>query len=235
MRLIVSEEKQRLLAMLNEDKISENDFKILSAALAKKTSAISRLISVVINPFQKIAGIQALLLGIIILFVMSYAGLQAKIYYTGIMSMTSIANIPTPKGSYSFLLLIYQNFVCCLSLSLAYVVCALVFRQKRLRLIDFIGTVAVSRMPFLVMTLYLIIIQAITPDFAASTVVQLHSPWLSATTNLLSMLFAAWQLAIYFYALKESSGLTGNKLWISAIVSFVVAAAVSGELTMIFI
>jgi hypothetical protein len=43
-----------------------------------------------------------------------------------------------------------------------------------------------------------------------------------------------WEIATYFYALKESSGLIGKKLWGSFIASIIIGESIATPLTMIF-
>jgi len=60
-------------------------------------------------------------------------------------------------------------------------------------------------------------------------------PSISMSTFLLVLLVCAiWQVVTYFYALSESSGLIGKKLWIAFIGSLVVGEVVSSILTNLF-
>lgn len=151
------------------------------------------------------------------------------------LSFVSVKMIPNIKAPYTFLLLVYQNVITCLTLSVSYILFAKIFQQKRLRIIDFFGTVVFSRLPFLIYLMFLLLVQVAIPDFIANPMAHFHPSWIVAIASLVNILLALWQIAIYFYALKESSGLTGNKLWISAIGSFVIATAISAKPTMFFV
>ena len=65
-------EKTRLENMLRDNKISREDYDILASALKRKSFFTKMQSSLLLNPFQKIAGLNALVLGMIILFMTSY-------------------------------------------------------------------------------------------------------------------------------------------------------------------
>lgn len=229
------DEKQRLLKMLNENKISENDFQILSAVLDKKPTRLMRVLSFSVNPFQKIAGIQALLIGVAIILLTSYLGFHAQQYYVNIM-VTSDTNINLqPRVAYTFWLVLYQNVICCLSLSLCYLLFAKLLQRNSVRLVDFFGMVALARLPFLINALFILVVQHFAPDFIHAHNLLLQSSWLEIVFSLQNMLLGLWMLILYFNAMKEASGLTGGKLWFSVAISFIVASVMGSELTMFFV
>jgi hypothetical protein len=227
-------EKQRLLNLLNEKKISSSDFKVLSDALDKKPSRLMTTLFFLVNPFQKVAGVRALLIGLVILLLTSLFGYYAKIYFIDLWNTSHVIENHLPKAPYTFWLVLYQNVICCLCLSLSYLLFAMIFQRKRLRVIDFFGTVAMSRFPFLVNAIIVFFVQWLAPDFMSRHVTEISSSWLETIFSFQNIVLGFWQIIIYFYALKESSGLTGNKLWISIIASFILANFVAGQLTMFF-
>ncbi|MSP53230.1 MAG: hypothetical protein EXR81_03135 [Gammaproteobacteria bacterium] len=228
-------EQQRLLNLLTDKKISEEDFNTLSMALDKRPTRLMTALYLTVNPFQKIAGIKALYLGILVLFLMSALGFYAKTYYVNIMTSIDVGMNPNHQANYTFWLVLYQNIICCLSLSFGYLLFAKLFRQKGLRLIDFFGTVMLARIPFLFDTLTDMAFKTFIPHFFTDPNIFLRPSLLNSIFTLQNLLLGLWAIALYFYALKESSGLTGNKLWIAAIGSFLLATVISSELTMFFV
>lgn len=231
----MTKDKEKLFNMLKEGKISETDFKVLSSALEKKNS--SSLLSLAINPFQKIAGLYALILGAITIICMSYLGTIAKVYFPGIIDCLNAAVVKNPKISPNFIFLLYQNIVCWFLLSILFIFTAKYFQNKKLRMIDFFGTVALARFPFLFLTFLLSIIQIVAPSFMnidISQGIEIHLSFSMVLFSLMAIGFGIWQIAAYFYALKVSSGLIGKKLWISFILAIVVAEAISWKLTILF-
>lgn len=221
-------EKQRLLTMLHDGKISETDFKILSDALDKKPSGISAVILFLINPFQKIAGIYALLIGLAIILIFSFICVYERFYVFGIMNVAR--TVQDAKIPISFTLLVYQNVVSCLIISLLFIIMAKLFRKKNLRLLDFFSMVAVARVPFLIQLSTYMLMQWIAPSFVPSFI---HPTLAGSIYFLLMYVTVLWQYAMYFYALKEASGLTGNKWIYAACISIVLASVLIEKITML--
>jgi len=230
-------ENEKLRNMLKEGKITENDFQLLSTALDKRKPCISRLFTLAINPFQKIAGWYALFSGILVMCCMSYLGVIAKVYFPGILAVLNASTVKNPAVPINFSWGMYQNFVSWIILSILFIITAKIFKQRQVRLIDFFGTVALSRFPFLVLVVFISIIRVVNPAFMEIDITKgfpIHSSLSMVAFSFVVILCAAWQLTTYFYALKESSGLTGKKLWISFIVAIILGDIISSPLAMIF-
>ena len=233
----MSKEKERLMNLLNENKISEEEYKLLSGAIGKKSSAANLLFSLLINPFQKVAGFYALILGLIVIFCMSYFGLLAKMYFPGILDVLNASVVKNLKIQMSFFLLLYQNLVSWLILAALFFIAAKIFKQKKLRLIDFLGTTALARFPYLILTLFLWIMRVVNPSFMEIDLtkgIQLHPSIATSMFAVVVIVCVLWQVTTYFYALKVSSGLAGKKLWISFICAIILGEAISSPLSTIF-
>ncbi len=229
-------DQERLTAMFKANKISEDDYKILSAALTKKTMPINRVFSILVNPFQKIAGFSALALGLVVIVAMSYLGTTAGLHFPGAIDLSSIALATKAGIKFSFLLLVYQNLVSWLIVALIYLAIAIVLRQKRIRIVDFFGTVALSRFPFLLLVGLISIMRLIHPSSGAviDTYNAALHPSIAAMIIFFSVnLCSVWQVITYFYALKESSGLTGKKLWIGFAVAIILAEFIASSVAML--
>lgn len=233
----MTEEKQRLLNMLKENKISQEEYQLLSASLDKKSSAAIALFSFLMNPFQKVAGIYALITGLIILICMSYVGVLANVYFPGILQVLNGVVVKNPKIALSFHLLLYQILVSWLVLAALFFLAARMFQQKKLRLVDFFGTVALARFPYLIVTLFTWMMRVLNPTLMNVDItkgVQMHPSLTASFVGIFIYLCVLWQIATYYYALKVSSGLTGKKIWISFIVTIVLGEAITQPLTTIF-
>src|ERR1700738_5476391 len=104
------------------------------------------------------------------------------------------------------------------TLTLFFIAAAIIFKRKRIRLVDFFGTVAFSRFPFLLLVAAQVIVMLIKPklfEFDPGQNYQFHFSFIIFFSNLLWTFCYMWQIGTYFHALKESSELTGNKLWVS--------------------
>ncbi|WP_238585920.1 hypothetical protein [Legionella nautarum] len=232
--MMMDKEQKRLLAMREENKISEADYQLISAALTKKSIFASIENSVLINPFQKIAGFKALLLGLILMVIMSSVGIAANVYFDGIIGFVFADNIKAMKPN--FFLLLYQNAVVIFILASLFLAAALLLRQKRIRAIDFFGTVALSRYPILFVLPIVILQKYLEPHKEdISKGFELHLTLLGTIGHFVFLICIIWQITTYFFALKEASGLEGRSLWLSFIVTVLLGDVIGLILTRFFL
>ena len=230
-------DKERLMGMLNENKISQDDYNTLLVALEKKSFLSKLQSSLWLNPFQKIAGFKALIMGMIILLAMSGMGVIAKVYFIGSISLINASAVVKQTMDIGFLLLAYQNIVSWLILSIMFILTAMILQKKKIRIIDFLGTVSLARFPSLLITLLTAIVRMINPgilDVDLSKGIQLHVPLSQTLYGVTLMVLIIWQIFTYFYAFKESSGLIGKKLVLGFIASIIAAEYAGLPLTTMF-
>jgi len=233
----MTKEKERLFEMFRENKISEEDYKLLLAALDKKSSRISSLLFLAVNPFQKIAGFYSLAIGLIVIVIMSYFGVIAKVNFPGILACLNADVLINTKVKINFLLLFYQNLVSWIVLAALFLIAAVICKQKKIRVIDFFGTLAMSRFPYLILAAFLSILRIVNPSFMNVDITKgfpLHPSMMMIMFSFFVLSCGIWQATTYFYALKESSGLMGKKLWISYIATLIIGDVISSPLSMIF-
>lgn len=231
-------ERNRLLTMLSEHKINEHDFKILYEALNKKASRVYGIFTFAMNPFQKIAGLPALGLGFIVILLLSFLGTIAKVYFPGIFSCLNAYVVKNASTPLSFQILLFQNLISWGILSALFIISSFAFKQKRLRIVDFLGTTALARFPFLFLTGYIAIIQKVDPNFMAIDLekgLEFHFTLPMILFMIVVLLSFSWQAITYFFAFKESSGLISKKLWIGFIASVVLGELISNVATMALI
>ena len=236
MRQNMTNEQERLDTMFRENKISGADYKLLSQALAKKAAPINATFSLLINPFQKIAGLPALVLGLVAILSMSYLGTLGNMSFPGALDFSVTATFVNHKIPSAFLFNVYQCLVSWLVVVVALLISAKILQQKYIRIMDFMGTVALSRLPSLIFVALYIAVRRLHP----STFVKgaLHASHISPVITLLILIMnlcSLWQIVTYFSAFKESSGLTGKKLWLGYIIAMTLAETVSMPLATIFV
>ncbi len=233
----MSKDKERLDKMLQEKKISEADYKVLTAAMDKQSFFAKISGSFLINPFQKIAGAKALILGMIVLALMSFLGVIAKVYFIGVMGVINAHAVVKQMVDINFFLLAYQNVVSWLVLSGVFMIAAKIAHKKRIRVVDFLGTVAFARFPLLILTGFMSLVQVFNPAFLAIDLSQGIPMKGSLGMSLFGVVILSlfmYQIATYFHALKVSSGLVGKKLWLSFIASLIIAEMIIQPLATIF-
>ena len=217
----MKKELERLANMLHEHKISVEDYQLLTEALNKKSTFDSIEKNMWVNPFQKIGEYKAVGWGIALMLMMSVLGTYANVFYDGVLGYLVPTGIKT-KLTPNFYLLLYQNSIACLTVALMYFFLAKIFKAKQIRLIDFIGMVMLSRYPILISVAFTYLEALVRPDlfqFVPSEGFELRFSIFGAISAMIFMFCTIWQIATYFFALKESSGLTGKKLWISFILT----------------
>lgn len=227
----MSKEKERLINMLQTHKITDDEYQLLSAALDKKSSRLHSLFLFLINPFQKISGVYALITGFFLIICMSYFGVIGKVYFPGILDFIDpIGSSQTAiQINFNFFILLYENMISWVVLACLFMLVAKIFKQKRTRVVDFFGMLALSRLPYAIFAAFFAITRTINPGFM---LVNTFRPSLLVSLFfIVVMLCVVWQITLYFYALKESSGLSGKKLWISYIVIIIFGEIISNSLT----
>lgn len=232
----MNNDKERLMTMLKEKKITQEEYNTLLTALKKKSFFLKIESSLLLNPFQKIAGFKALIFGIIILLTSSYMGVLAKLYFLGPLTIINATAVVKQSREIGFLLLAYQNIICLLLLTTLFFIAAKILQNKKIRLIDFLGTLSLARFPLLFFTVIVSFARRMNPtilDFDMSQGIPLHAHSsigfvILAVTG---MALIVWEIILYFYAMKESSGLVGKKLWLGFIISLIVSELIAFPLT----
>ena len=227
-------EKARLDKMLQEKKISQEDYAILATALKRRTIFNKIHSTFILNPFQKIAGTKALFLGLITLILTSFLGVKAQLYYLSPMSTINALVLAKQTITNPFIFLLGQNIVCWLVLAIFLLITAKIIQKNSIRIIDFFGTVALARFPTLLVTIYTMMIRIMNPsllDIDMSKGFPIHFTLAQYIWSIPIAILAIWQAVMYFYAYKESSGLTGKKLILSFLTIIVLAEFTTAPLT----
>ena len=233
----VNHDKARLTGMLNEKKITEDDYKILLEAMDKPSLRLKLKASCLLNPFQKIAGVRALGLGLLMLLAMSYLGVLAQTYFLGPLSIVNASVITTEVTQTTFLFLLFQLLVGSSVLSLIFIATSKLLKKTKLRVLDFFGTVAFAHFPYVILMGLMAAIRLLQPSFLEVDLSQglpIHASIPMMLFGLVTIASSAWQLTVYFFALKESSGLTGKKLGFGFVLAMILAELGSQQITTFF-
>lgn len=227
-------DKVRLSKMLKENKISPEDHAILTTALRKKSLFNKIQATFLLNPFQKIAGFKALFLGLITLVLVSILGIKAKLFFLGPLSTINASVLAKQNIDNLFGFLLYQNVVCWLVLVTVLMITTKILQKNQVRIIDFLGTVALARFPTLIVTLYVLMLRIWYPSLLEvdlSKGYPLHYSFGQVLLGIPILIIAIWQVILYFYAFKESSGLRSKKLWLGFIVAIILSESIAQPLT----
>jgi hypothetical protein len=217
----MNEEKIRIDSLLSAGKISSADHAILMKAILKTPSRVMGCWRLLSNPFPRLASELALALGVAFALIMCFVAPSVNVNFPGVLDL----QVNQSGTAIPFIKLVVQNLIALVFLSLGFYVAALSARRRNLRLVDFAGYIAFSRLPYLVFVLALAALHPVFP----SVIPRADAP--DVTGSLLFALFAVvvlvWYMILLFSALREASGLKGGPLWLSYIGTIIVTEVAS--------
>ena len=100
-------------------------------------------------------------------------------------------------------------------IAVSFMIAAKILQKNKIRIIDFLGTVALARFPTLLITICIYLIRVFYPstlEVDMSKGYPIHATLIQYLVSLIITTLVVWQAFTYFYAFKESSGLLGKKL-----------------------
>jgi len=184
-----------------------------------------------LNPFDKIAGQQALLYGLIIMLVSAFLSILFNARFDGILDL-HFTNV-SPGWKVALL----DQGVNIVSLFIAFFIVARLFGAKHTRWIDIIGTFALARAPYMLLPLLnfnnkLGGYGERVFELISSTNYEDLNPadffeWWMIPYFLILFLGLVWMIILYFQAFKISTNLKGNQLIFSFIIGIFAAELIS--------
>ncbi len=165
-----------------------------------------------INPFQRIAGGKALLIGFAGLVISTILAYFIQYHYHGLLHFG-----PAPNNK--FWCFAVEHIIVWLIPALLFYIGSLVLSKSKTRIIDILGTVAFAQLPLVLMTLffYLKPLQRMNEmNFNLPPIEMINQPGfiLGMWLGLIGSIFLIWTLIWMFYALKVSTNLKGYRLGI---------------------
>lgn len=184
--------------------------------------------SYLFRPFQFIAGIKSLLLGIVILFVLSLLGHLSYTYFDGALDIHyGCRNMPSALLTH--VIWIFGSWI--IVVIIMYLT-ALILAGRSVRLIDMAGTLAMAKTPMIGAALWgfipIIHICLENPVDLQAMMSEILIPSLLA---LPLFIFLIWSVVLMYNAFSVSGNLKGAK----GIVSFIIALLISEILSKIII
>lgn len=220
-------EHKRIDDLLASGRIGAEDHRLLIDALERKASPVHRLLSLLANPFSHLSSTTALVLGLLFIAALGVLGAQSSLYFPGVLDIQILSEGQKALGVVG---VVIENSVNTATLALVYYLCALIGRQRNLRLIDFAGSVAFSRLPYALFAGVAMFFSDLTHHRAE------QPPNIQIVAiSIIAIVFLIWNLLLVFSALKESSGMKGKALWTSYILGVVVAEAISYVLNVLIL
>lgn len=167
------------------------------------------------NPFVKIAGWQALLWGMVGILIATVISYYSDYHYHGLLHFG-----PAPNDT--FLCFVVEHMVVWIVPTLIFLIGGLLLSKSRIRIIDVFGTVAFAQLPFIIMNLVALLppmrrLMEMDMNLPINEMIELTKQptfLLGIWISLLSFVFLVWVLVWMFNALKVSCNLKGYRLGI---------------------
>jgi len=163
-----------------------------------------------INPFERIAGWQALFIGLIAMALTAVIGKINNIAFDGVLDIHA--------GTFSFIASFAIQVVNLLSVFLTMWIAGICFSKTKVRAIDIAGTMALARAPMLLLSVicFLPIVPAGLYDIPRMIIF-----------SIICVSFIVWMIALMYNAYTVSCHLKGVKAVVSFIGALLVAEAIS--------
>ena len=175
--------------------------------------------SLIFNPFKRIAGWEAFGIGLVIAVLTTFTGNFAGIYFDGVIDMHFAENFDSLKSW----LMIPVNII---SISVIMWLAGITV-SKNFRFIDILGTMTLSRAPFLLIALASFFVKV--PDLSGI----MQDPFVIFDSIsfiiilILTFPIIIWSVTLMYNAYKISTGASGQKLSISFIFGLIIAEIIS--------
>lgn len=223
MSKIYLNEKSRIDNLLKQGKITNVEHQTLLSALASVPQGDQHFWEYLINPFQSLSAPINLAVGLGSILLLCFIGQKLGLHFRGVLDFKILARA---QPAYSVAQLFSQNIVDVLSISILFYVGALINQRKNLRIIDFIGTISLCRLPYALFALALYVLIPVFPGLVPNTNEPAETP-LMLILILFAIIFLVWQITLMFTALKEASGLKGKSLRVTFTLGIVLAEILS--------
>jgi hypothetical protein len=175
--------------------------------------------SLIFNPFKRIAGWEAFGIGLVIVVLTTFTGNFAGIYFDGVIDMHFAETFDSLKSW----LMIPVNII---SISVIMWLAGITV-SKNFRFIDILGTMTLSRAPFLLIALASFFVKV--PDLSGI----MQDPFVIFDSIsfiiilILTFPIIIWSVTLMYNAYKISTGASGQKLSISFIFGLIIAEIIS--------
>lgn len=168
---------------------------------------------ILFNPFEKIAGFQALILGWFIILLSGIIAYFSNCHFNGVID----AHFGAKTLWWVYLA---ESFVAWASISIVYYFTGVLFSQSKIRFADVAGTLALARYPMLFVALL-----AFGPMPDPKALDQIN---LVILLNIFAtLIFSIWMIALFFNAYKISCNMKGAKAVWTFIIGLIIAEIIS--------
>ncbi len=200
-------ETKKIAQLLNDKKITQEEYDLLINAINKKESRLFKIF----NPYPHLNEISAIIIGSLSVISMTLLAPIANVTFTGLLDLQTTKDVLYWQAAQRCFL---RNIMIIAIWTLGTWVAATICKQKNLRFIDFLIGSVIPRVPYMIVVLlYLLFFKVTEIDPQLKEVS-------GATTLFIVMLTVPGlilNLVYLFFGFEHASGLQSKKLWISFI------------------
>lgn len=177
---------------------------------------MKKRIEILINPFIRIAGMQALSWGILGLVISTLLSWASGYHYHGLLHFG-----PAPNPVWWCYLA--EHLIVWLVPAILFYLGGLIFSHSKIRIIDVFGTVLFAQLPMLVMNLInflppMQVLSQIDPTMSPAEMLSMPYFHLAIVLSLIGFPFLVFSIIWMVQALKVSCNLKKSHLWIVAVI-----------------
>lgn len=172
-----------------------------------------------LNPFVRIAGLQSLVIGLVMMAVTSVIAYYANIALDGVLDI----HITTQQLTWGKAFL--YPFISVAVLIVISMILA-VMAKTHFRIIDFVGTILMSRIPFIIGACCGFFVKLLD----VNTMVEHPASMLQTSiilTGICTVLVIIWHVVLYVNSIRVSCNMTGKTLSIVTIIAIIVSEVLS--------
>jgi hypothetical protein len=203
------QELDRVTNLHSRGKIDDQELQTLVEAIRAVNEKRARgwFASSLISPFEKISASALWGTGIGVIAVLQCAATKMPLGFAGVLDF----KIEASGAERQYMLIpTFHNLINIVTIALTFFWGAKIAGARKLRFLDFLGSLAFSRLPYGILAAFLFAWNYFSP-----IVISLENK------NSLSLIFTSflaicaltWMLILYFQALRHASGLEGQRLW----------------------
>lgn len=188
--------------------------------------------SYLFRPFQFIAGIKSLLLGIITLLILSLLGHLSHTYFDGVLDVHYVCT-DAPSTLLTHVIWIFGSWI--IAVIIMYLT-ALILAGRSVRFIDMAGTLAMAKIPMIGAALWgFIPIIHICIGNPVDLQLMMNEILVPTLLALPSLIFLIWSIVLMYNAFSISGNLKGTKGVLSFIATLLISELLSKIVIVIFL
>jgi len=192
--------------------------------------------NLLLNPFERVAGLPALLMGLAVIVVTASIASFENIRLDGVLDLHIQSSLNSSSNSSTFLNCFGEGIINWLSLAVFLYLAGLIFSKSKIRIVDVFGTQALARFPYVFAVLVtgflfsdkmILYIEHTLLKKGEPVVIDALGIAQFIVTNIIMIATLIWMILLMYKAYSVSCNLKGTKSVVSFIVALLLAEVCS--------